>query len=458
MSCKAQSTLQSVLHPGTTPQIATAPIVIPEYVRKHLAENDDWPETASTMSLSPSPLQRQSSGSSESLGGSSHKSKGARPHTPKKHLRSVFGTGVKTPIKSNRKQPGVASRRREIQAWEGKRIAEHLKAERVHFPNDRDFWRAMMVHYKPLTKEALQNIVRKEELFAQRMSERMLGTSGHRHQGSWGANTAGRREYRYRGCRAAGGGRKDRFADFKQLVKEWCETERSYGHTLTLTDLYLEFKLEAQKEITRLAKALKDCNEVEAVVAGTVVCGTDGIKSRLVELRARLARLAASAVYCKTFKKRLQEACGMRLLKAQRLVDISPAEEHARCQLTWQAFDQLLHLAAFGTPEKLGACIALPERFVQDRESIVLGFSDQVPVWVKVGQEKQLYCEGEVRNTKKDGNMGEMFGPGKAWSQSISWEAPDGMSQLRSHHAAGNDRYRVTVELCQIVTGCFALI
>ena len=147
----------------------------------------------------------------------------------------------------------------------------------------------------------------------------------------------------------------------------------------------------------------------------------------------------------------------MRLLKAQRLVDISPSEEHARCQLTWQAFDQLLHLAAFGTPEKLSACIALPERFVQDRESIVLGFSDQVPVWVKVGQEKQLYCEGEVRNCdKKDGNRGEMFGPGKSWSQKISSEAADGLSQLRSHHAAGNDRYRVTVELCQIVTGCFA--
>ena len=152
MYCKAWSASQSFLHPATTPQIATAPIVIPEYVRKHLAEDDDSPETASTMSLSPSPLQRQSSGSSESFGGSGHKSKGGRPQTPKKHLRSVFGTGVKTPIKSHRKQPGVAGRRREIQAWEGNTIAEHLKAERVHFPNDRDFWRAMMVHYKPLTK------------------------------------------------------------------------------------------------------------------------------------------------------------------------------------------------------------------------------------------------------------------------------------------------------------------
>ena len=93
----------------------------------------------------------------------------------------------------------------------------------------------------------------------------------------------------------------------------------------------------------------------------------------------------------------------MRLLKPQRLVDVSPAEEHSRCQLTWQAFDQLLHVAAFGTPEQLNACIALPKRVVQDRENIVLGFSDQVPVWVKVGQEKQLYYEDEVRSCKKDG-------------------------------------------------------
>ena len=79
-------------------------------------------------------------------------------------------------------------------------------------------------------------------------------------------------------------------------------------------------------------------------------------------------------------------------------------------------------------------------------------------MWVKVGQEKQLYCEDEVRGCKKDSKRGDLFGPGTSWSQGIPSEAANGMSQLRSHHAAGNDRYRGTVELCQTVTGWLAYV
>ena len=247
---------------------------------------------------------------------------------PRKDQRSVFGNGVPTPIKSNRKQPGVAGRRREIPAWEGKRIAEHLRAERVHFPNDTDYWRAMMIHYRPLTKESHQNVVRKEDMYAQRLKDNKKGNAGGIM--SWGTNSV--KKHKYKGCRAAGGGRKDRCLELKQHVKAWCEVERSYGHTLTLNDLYLEFKHVAIQQAQRLTNALADCREVEAVVAGTIIQGTSGMKSRLVELKSRLAKLEASAAYCKTFKKRLQISCHMKLRKAQRLVDISPNEERARCQ------------------------------------------------------------------------------------------------------------------------------
>ena len=78
--------------------------------------------------------------------------------------------------------------------------------------------------------------------------------------------------------------------------------ERSDGHTLTLADLYLEFNFQVQTEITRLAQALEDCKEVEAVVSGTVNVGTNCIKSRLVEFKACLASPVASLTYTKTFK------------------------------------------------------------------------------------------------------------------------------------------------------------
>ena len=211
------------------------------------------------------------------------------------------------------------------------------------------------------------------------------------------------------------------------------------------------------QEIQRLTNALADCMEVEAVVAGTIIQGTSGMKSRLVELQSRLAKLAASTAYCKTFKKRLQINCGLKLRKAQRLVDISPREEQARCQLTWQAYDQILHLVAFGSVEQLGGCIVDPGRFIEERQGITLGFTDQVLFWVKIGQEKQLLCDHEVAKNTKDGRQGASMRSAGQASGVMNSEGEDGMTQLRSHHQATGDRYRVTVELCQIVTGPFLL-
>ena len=192
----AQITLQSFLQPGAPPEVAKAPVIIPEYVRKRMATDSYghpewgwmWKHTVSDTAAPSSPratLQRCGSSSSEKLSGdgSSQCSSGGkrsrgRPVTPRKDQRSVFGNGVATPIKSNRKQPGVAGRRREIPAWEGKRIAEHLRSERVHFPNDIDYWRAMVIHYKPLPKESLQNVVRKEDMYARRLKDNNKGNAG----------------------------------------------------------------------------------------------------------------------------------------------------------------------------------------------------------------------------------------------------------------------------------------
>ena len=101
----------------------------------------------------------------------------------------------------------------------------------------------------------------------------------------------------------------------------------------------------------------------------------------------------------------------------------------------------LLHLAAFGTPEQLSACLACPERFAEDRESITLGVSDQVPVWVKIGQEKQLYSDYEVAQTKKDGRRGLVLDATNQEIQGQWTDGNDGLTQLRSNHIATGDRY-----------------
>ena len=44
-----------------------------------------------------------------------------------------------------------------------------------------------------------------------------------------------------RGCRGIGGGRRDHLAQYKIMMKQWVETERSYGHSVDVQDLILQW-------------------------------------------------------------------------------------------------------------------------------------------------------------------------------------------------------------------------
>ena len=52
-------------------------------------------------------------------------------------------------------------------------------------------------------------------------------------------------------------------------------------------------------------------------------------------------------------------------------------------------FDAALWLAAFGSEEDLVKVVANPGEFMQQRSDVVIGYSDQIPVWVKIGRKKQ---------------------------------------------------------------------
>eukprot|EP00973_Karenia_brevis_P003768 520027-Karenia_brevis.AAC.1 len=67
---------------------------------------------------------------------------------------------------------------------------------------------------------------------------------------------------------------------------------------------------------------------------------------------------------------------------------------------TWRDHDAMLWLAAFGEVSELERWVANPVEFIQNREKVVLGFSDQIPVWVKIGRNKQVYCSPELTARK----------------------------------------------------------
>ena len=81
--------------------------------------------------------------------------------------------------------------------------------------------------------------------------------------------------------------------------------------------------------------------------------------------------------------------CGARLRKPQRLTFLSVAEERARWKTTLQAYDRLLWEAM--RPEELQERVVHSEAFVDSIEDAFVIHADQVPMWLRIGTQKQLY-------------------------------------------------------------------
>ena len=90
---------------------------------------------------------------------------------------------------------------------------------------------------------------------------------------------------------------------------------------------------------------------------------------------------------------------GMRLMKPHRLVNLTPVEEQARCELTWQLFDEALWRVAFAEDQELKKVVARPGAFKIVRENMVILALDQVPFRAKIRGGKQLYGPEDTATT-----------------------------------------------------------
>ena len=94
-----------------------------------------------------------------------------------------------------------------------------------------------------------------------------------------------------------------------------------------------------------------------------------------------------------------------------------------------------------------------PEAFVAGIEDVVVCHSDQVPCWLRIGSQKQLYRQDEVRKRKRHQDaIPHLSEPGV---QAVQCAADDGMAQTRQTAKGEGDRFRVTLELSQMVTNVF---
>ena len=97
-------------------------------------------------------------------------------------------------------------------------------------------------------------------------------------------------------------------------------------------------------------------------------------------------------------------------VSAELVSTISSTETQTRCMLTWQEFDHSLWPATLASAETLAETqrVADAKAFVEGRAQLVLGFSDQIPLWAKASGRRAIFAEEELRASEHKADFSEV--------------------------------------------------
>jgi len=177
------------------------------------------------------------------------------------------------------------------------------------------------------------------------------------------------------------------------------------------------------------------------------------LKDWVTELRCRITKLSMSQKYAETYASSMAAQIGAKLEKPSRMSKLTMEEEEARVKATWQQFDYMLHTAAFGSIEVLKKYIADPAHWMEHRGDIVVGMSDQIPVWIKIGRDKQLYCSEELQNRCSKAAL-KALEP-KPAEELKAIVGTEGSTLTRTTGDSDAEKYRVTYEARHVVLNYF---
>lgn len=151
-------------------------------------------------------------------------------------------------------------------------------------------------------------------------------------------------------------------------VRAFVKKELSFGHQMEKMDLFLAFATELEDLKWKLqnidTRSPEETKTLEAVNRKLQYIQTKAGK------RDCIGRLCA---YCEVSVR-----------KPQDVSKLTEEEKATICQLSWQSWDNLVWLIAFGSEEQLGKVVADPKSFIQDRQATACVFTDAVPVYLHV--------------------------------------------------------------------------
>ena len=176
----------------------------------------------------------------------------------------------------------------------------------------------------------------------------------------------------------------------------------------------------------------------------------------------------------------LQKWTGIKFLQPQMKTELSPLEEQVRAQLTWKSMDHAMWLGMGTDSEQLKKYVSNVQTWRDNVQDTVIGFSDQIPLWIKKGSEREVYAAWETNGHTLKADLRQQLL--EAFTESVkakpieektgqqttaSSSAPmkarpkpkgrplkttsTGQTQLRANRETQSERYRITYEARQLL-------
>ncbi|CAE7228958.1 unnamed protein product [Symbiodinium sp. CCMP2592] len=358
--------------------------------------------------------------------------------------------------------PGAPSKKRsaEMPLAVQARVLKQMRTEMPGFSSEQDFAKSMSQKLG-LDKKYVKKLWARRDHVLLQQSARNFSVLPGKHlsarSGKGRAKVTARK--RGQGFRLTGAGRKTEFSAVKAALRTWFEESRAYGHSVKKRHLLSQWQLLLSQELLKLKSAKSAC--ADSFERGR-------LDQKISEGEKQLQSAAKDSG-----KNRLRQLLldvGAKNLEPDLKTKLSESEEMVSAKLTYQSLDRTLWTACFAPLEDLATRVAKPSEFRDHVSDLVVICSDQIPLWIKSGSERELFAEWEhnplpqqhLREALKNHHLtssdqvksGDLVAPLlQAVKPSAEAARASGQRQKRAFLDADSVRYRVTYEARQALYG-----
>lgn len=308
------------------------------------------------------------------------KDKGGRPE------KKIVKRGVAGGLSSNMRLKSQKLLRQDLPVAYKHEICETIFNKRLEFESQEALFRAMGKKFR-MKRKRLMYIWKRRSMWKADMEKKKLSRSQYTRSGKGaGKGVRGLEAVKHEKRRASGGGAKIQFPHLYQKMKDWVNKERMHGHSVLKKHIswkYEQYLSEHQQELQ------------QKIHAGSA---TFAEKQKHEQAQKQLAALTKE----KNQQQRanhLVQWMGAKNLIPNLVTQISETEQQVRACLTWQQHDYQMFRIARMSNEDCQELFAQPEQAKKQKASAMMGFSDQIPLWVKKPSDREVFAGWELKTS-----------------------------------------------------------